>query len=259
MQAQTSIRMPDSSMMPPLVCLLSTASGHPSIFTGKERDAESGNDDFGARYYASTMGRWMSPDWSTTPTAVPFADLTNPQTLNLYQYEGNNPLAKADKDGHCYPVCTILAGAAIGAGAGALAEYAGEKLRGEKVDSTKIWHAAAGGAVAGAITGLAGPEAGIGSKIAASVLGQVTGGEAERGLNGKRLSIPKQWQRMLWQALPEPRSSLLLKRPLPPQRSTPLSRWLWKLPPIRLAEAHLMGRGDRKKLSQHSKRNKPNP
>ena len=33
-------------------------------FTGKERDTESGNDYFGARYYASNMGRWMSPDWS---------------------------------------------------------------------------------------------------------------------------------------------------------------------------------------------------
>jgi RHS repeat-associated protein len=33
-------------------------------FTGKERDAESGLDYFGARYYASNMGRWMSPDWS---------------------------------------------------------------------------------------------------------------------------------------------------------------------------------------------------
>ena len=33
-------------------------------FTGKERDAESGNDYFGARYYAVCMGRFMSPDWS---------------------------------------------------------------------------------------------------------------------------------------------------------------------------------------------------
>jgi RHS repeat-associated protein len=31
-------------------------------FTGKERDTESGNDYFGARYYASSMGRFMSPD-----------------------------------------------------------------------------------------------------------------------------------------------------------------------------------------------------
>jgi RHS repeat-associated protein len=32
-----------------------------SLFTGKERDAESGNDYFGKRYYASSMGRWLSP------------------------------------------------------------------------------------------------------------------------------------------------------------------------------------------------------
>jgi len=29
-------------------------------FTGKERDAESGLDDFDARYYASTLGRFMA-------------------------------------------------------------------------------------------------------------------------------------------------------------------------------------------------------
>src|SRR5262249_39033850 len=33
--------------------------------TGKERDAESGLDNFGARYYSSYVGRFMSPDWST--------------------------------------------------------------------------------------------------------------------------------------------------------------------------------------------------
>jgi RHS repeat-associated protein len=44
-----------------------------SRFTGKERDTESGNDYFGARYYASSMGRWMSPDWSKTPEGVPYA------------------------------------------------------------------------------------------------------------------------------------------------------------------------------------------
>jgi hypothetical protein len=31
---------------------------------------------------------------------VPFADLNNPQTLNLYAYVGNNPLSRADLDGH---------------------------------------------------------------------------------------------------------------------------------------------------------------
>jgi RHS repeat-associated protein len=27
-------------------------------FEGKERDLETGNDDFGARYYRSALGRW---------------------------------------------------------------------------------------------------------------------------------------------------------------------------------------------------------
>ncbi len=76
--------------------------GNPLHFTGKERDAESGNDYFGARYYASTMGRFMSPDWSGTPSAVPYANLFNPQSLNLYAYAGNNPLIRIDKDGHCW-------------------------------------------------------------------------------------------------------------------------------------------------------------
>ena len=35
----------------------STPTEH--LFTGKERDTESGNDYFGARYYASSMGRFM--------------------------------------------------------------------------------------------------------------------------------------------------------------------------------------------------------
>jgi RHS repeat-associated protein len=76
-------------------------------FTGKERDAESGNDYFGARYYASSMGRFLSPDWSSRPAAAPYADFGNPQTLNLYQYMRNNPLSGTDPDGH-WPCCLIL-------------------------------------------------------------------------------------------------------------------------------------------------------
>ena len=43
--------------------------------TGKERDSETGLDYFGARYYASNMGRFMSPDWSAKPVPVPYSDL----------------------------------------------------------------------------------------------------------------------------------------------------------------------------------------
>jgi RHS repeat-associated protein len=72
----------------------------PLHFTGKERDGESGNDYFRARYYASTMGRFLSPDWSAKAEPVPYAKLGDPQSLNLYSYVLNNPLARADADGH---------------------------------------------------------------------------------------------------------------------------------------------------------------
>jgi RHS repeat-associated protein len=74
--------------------------GRRSRSTGKERDAESGKDYFGARYYGSALGRFTSPDWSAKPEPVPYADLTNPQSLNLYVYVQNNPLKNRDLDGH---------------------------------------------------------------------------------------------------------------------------------------------------------------
>jgi RHS repeat-associated protein len=69
-------------------------------FNGKERDPETGLDDFGARYFSSSSGRWLSPDWSAIPAPVPYANLSNPQTLNLYQFVGDNPETFADLDGH---------------------------------------------------------------------------------------------------------------------------------------------------------------
>jgi RHS repeat-associated protein len=72
----------------------------PLHFTGKERDSESGNDYFGARYYSSMMGRFMSPDWSAKVEPVPYAKLADPQTLNLYVYVENDALSRVDADGH---------------------------------------------------------------------------------------------------------------------------------------------------------------
>ena len=72
-------------------------------FEGKERDTETNNDDFGARYYSSRFGRWLSADWSAIPAPVPYANLTNPQTLNLYAMVSDNPETFADLDGHDPP------------------------------------------------------------------------------------------------------------------------------------------------------------
>jgi RHS repeat-associated protein len=93
----------------PTVCNSTTALGLQaaavlnrigSCSTGKERDTESGNDYFMARYYSSAMGRFMSPDWSAKAEPVPYAKLDFPQSLNLYAYVLNNPMTGIDKDGH---------------------------------------------------------------------------------------------------------------------------------------------------------------
>lgn len=63
-------------------------------FTGKERDNESGLDNFGARYFSSQFGRFMSLDLPS------YANHKNPQTWNLYTYSLNNPVTFRDTDGH---------------------------------------------------------------------------------------------------------------------------------------------------------------
>jgi RHS repeat-associated protein len=109
-------------------------------FTGKERDSESGLDYFGARYYGSALGRFTSPDEFKggivdpftgqdieTNTALPYADITDPQTLNKYAYVRNNPLRYTDPNGHCIEDLCIGEGALVYAGytalAGATAAY----------------------------------------------------------------------------------------------------------------------------------------
>jgi RHS repeat-associated protein len=76
-------------------------------FTGKKRDTETGLDYFGARYYSNGLGRWVSADWSVTPVPVPYADFSDPQSLNQYAYVRNIPTTNVDPDGHDCPVCDL--------------------------------------------------------------------------------------------------------------------------------------------------------
>jgi RHS repeat-associated protein len=71
-------------------------------FTGKERDAESGLDNFGARYDSSSMGRFMSPDPGNISGLLYQSD---PQSWNGYAYARNNPLLYTDPDGDVYQIC----------------------------------------------------------------------------------------------------------------------------------------------------------
>ncbi len=64
-------------------------------FTGKERDGESGLDNFGARYYGSSSGRFVSVD----PKMISKQRMGDPQQWNMYQYARDNPLLNVDTDG----------------------------------------------------------------------------------------------------------------------------------------------------------------
>ena len=81
----------NASGLRPCVC----DEGRRSRSTSKERDAETGLDYFGARYFSGAQGRFTSPD-------APFAgqDRNNPQSWNLYSYGLNNPLRFIDPSGH---------------------------------------------------------------------------------------------------------------------------------------------------------------
>lgn len=71
--------------------------------SGKERDAESGLDYFGARYFSGPQGRFTSPD-------QPLLDQTSndPQSWNLYSYARNNPLLYTDPTGRSvFPAINI--------------------------------------------------------------------------------------------------------------------------------------------------------
>jgi RHS repeat-associated protein len=79
----------------------SGTAADPHQFQGKEYDSESGLNNFGARYDAATLGRFMTPDWAGKPTTVPYAKFGDPQTLNLYSFVENGPINRIDPDGHC--------------------------------------------------------------------------------------------------------------------------------------------------------------
>ena len=67
----------------------------PCQFTGKERDAETGLDYFGARYMSAAQGRFTSPD-------PPLLDqhIGDPQSWNIYSIGRNNPLRYIDPTGN---------------------------------------------------------------------------------------------------------------------------------------------------------------
>ncbi len=81
-------------------------SGDPLRFAGKELDAETALQYFGARYYRNTVGRFTSVD----PVLDRETTAEDPRRWNRFAYALNNPLKFVDPDGEV-PLLVLLWGA----------------------------------------------------------------------------------------------------------------------------------------------------
>ena len=111
-------------------------------FTGKERDAETGYDYFGARFYWSADGIFTTVD----PLADKYPNVTP------YLYCNGNPIKYVDPDGN---LPQMVAGALLSAGADVAAQIGTDMIANHQtfIGSVKNinWKSVAGSAVAGAI------------------------------------------------------------------------------------------------------------
>ena len=85
--------------------LLALPTDH--TFTGQKLDRGTGLLYYGARYYDSALGMFISPD-----TLVPSPG--DPQSLNRYAYVNNNPIRYIDSTGHCGPLTPVCLGLLLG-------------------------------------------------------------------------------------------------------------------------------------------------
>ena len=140
-------------------------------FTGQHADAVTGLDYYGARYYDPVAGQFTCAD-----SVLPGSGF-NPWGLSRYAYVAGNPETHVDADGHCWPLCTIIIGAVVGAVMGGGADIVSAVVTGQSINWGQVGKDAAVGAVAGAVSGLVGPEAGPLVRAAvdtgAAVAGQV--------------------------------------------------------------------------------------
>ncbi|MGB7624605.1 MAG: RHS repeat-associated core domain-containing protein, partial [Terriglobia bacterium] len=75
-------------------------------FAGKERDNETALDNFRARYYIASLGRFTAVDplQPTSSSAIILGQFTaNPQNWNKFSYTRNNPVTFTDQSGKFSP------------------------------------------------------------------------------------------------------------------------------------------------------------
>ncbi|MBI5398001.1 hypothetical protein HZB03_00925, partial [Candidatus Woesearchaeota archaeon] len=108
-------------------------------YEAKEHDTTVGDTDFNFRKYNPSWGLFLQPD-----TLLP--NVYNPQQLNRYSFELNNPQKNTDPTGHC-PICLIAGAAFVIGSVYYLATHEGSGW-------SNVAHAyAAGGIAAGAVLG----------------------------------------------------------------------------------------------------------
>lgn len=116
-------------------------------YAGSEFDTDTGLNYMNARYYKSTIGKFMSQDPVFIDLGVDertIQSLFNPQLMNSYSYSRNNPLGYTDKSGEfpdslidlwtmVYDAVQVAAGATVTAG-GAVIEVSGKITGSQKTE-----------------------------------------------------------------------------------------------------------------------------
>jgi RHS repeat-associated protein len=144
--------------------LINTAKG----YTGQVHDGVSGLDYYMARYYDPVMGMFLSVDIVQG----------NQQGMNSL---GDNPEIHNDPSGHCWPWCTMLAGAIAGAVIGAGISAISQAASGHGVNWGEVGKAAIVGGITGGIAGLAGPGAPVAQILGTAATAPVAAGFAALG------------------------------------------------------------------------------
>ncbi|HEY7780340.1 MAG TPA: RHS repeat-associated core domain-containing protein, partial [Ktedonobacterales bacterium] len=123
-------------------------------YAGQRADAATGLDDYVSRYYDPLAGQFTSAD-----TTLP-GNGYDVWGLSRYAYVEGNPTTRVDADGHCWPLCTMIIGAVVGAAIAGGMDIATQAAAGTCCDWGQVGKDAAVGALSGAVSGLVGPEAG---------------------------------------------------------------------------------------------------
>ena len=146
-------------------------------YAGERLDKQTGllYDNF--RFYDPVVGRFVRSDNVQD----------NSKGMDPYAYVGDNPETRNDPSGHCWPLCTMLIGAVIGAAISVGTTVISNAVQGKSTSLGEIAQSAVVGAVSGAVAGLAGPEAGPLAKVAVSALSSGAGQMVSNAMSGKPL------------------------------------------------------------------------